>query len=171
MWGAGGAAALSPLPLLDVAAGSAISVKMVLELARIYRQEVDLRVAIDLVGQLGKNLLGMLGASAVTPAVTSLVASLLKTVPGAGTLAGGALQGVVQALITRWIGAVFIEYFRAEMQEPEGGFASMARRQWQQMTTPSQLRKLLQAARQHLSHQGVDDDLLLNESPKTESRP
>ncbi len=151
MWGAGGAAALSPLPLVDLAAGSAISVKMVIELAKIYRQDIDLNVAVELVGQLGKNLIGILGVTAATPAVAAAVASLLKTVPGAGTLAGGLLQGMVQALITRWIGAVFVEYFRNEMRQPEGGLASLARRQWQHLTTATELRKLLQSARRHIS--------------------
>ncbi len=147
MWGAGGAAALSPLPLVDLAAGGAISIKMVVELARVYRQEIDLEAAVNLVGQLGKNLIGILGVSAATPAVTSAVASLLKTVPGAGTIAGGALQGVVQAVITRWIGAVFIVYFKNEMQQPEGGLASLARREWHRVTRADELRKLLKSAR------------------------
>ena len=51
------------------------------------------------------------------------MASLLKTVPGVGTIAGGFLQGLVQALVTRWIGGVFIEYFSDEMRQPEGGLA------------------------------------------------
>jgi uncharacterized protein (DUF697 family)/GTP-binding protein EngB required for normal cell division len=147
MWGAGGAAALSPLPIVDLAAGGAISIKMVIELARVYRQEIDLEAAVNLVGQLGKNLIGILGVSAATPAVTSAVASLLKTVPGAGTIAGGALQGLVQALITRWIGAVFIVYFKNEMQQPEGGLASVARREWHRVTRADELRKLLKSAR------------------------
>ena len=146
MWGAGGAAALSPLPLLDLAAGSAVTVKMVVELAKVYHQDVDFEVAVNLLGQLGKNLLGILGVTAATPAVMAAVASLLKTVPGAGTIAGGVLQGLVQALITRWIGAVFINYFKHEMKQPEGGLASLVRREWQRMTTAAELKKLLQAA-------------------------
>ena len=71
MWGAGGAAAISPLPLLDLAAGSAVSVKMVVDLAKVYHQDVDFQVAVNLLGQLGKNLLGILGVSAATPAVTA----------------------------------------------------------------------------------------------------
>ena len=113
------------MPLLDLAAGSAVSVKMVVDLAKVYHQDVDFQVAVNLLGQLGKNLLGILGVSAATPAVTAAVASLLKTVPGAGTIAGGVLQGLVQALITRWIGAVFITYFKSEMKQPEGGLASL----------------------------------------------
>ena len=69
----------------------------------------------------------------------------------AGQIAGGVLQGAVQALITKWIGAVFIEYFRNEMQTPEGGMAGLARRQWEQVTMISELRKLVTSARQKLT--------------------
>jgi small GTP-binding protein len=147
MWGAGGAAALSPFPVLDLVAGCAISTKMVVDLARVYRQDVDLSAATRLIAELGKNLVAILGISVATPAITSAVASLLKTVPGVGTLAGGVLQGIVQALVTRWIGAVFIEYFKSEMQQPEGGLASIARREWQRMTTVEQLYRLVNEAR------------------------
>jgi small GTP-binding protein len=150
-WGAGGAAALSPLPVLDLAAGAAVSTKMVLDLARVYRQDVDLNTVIHLLGQLGKNLIAILGVSAAGPAVTSAVASLLKTVPGIGTIAGGVLQGLVQALVTRWIGSVFIEYYKSEMLQPDGGLAALARRQWDRMTSASELYKLAQAARSHWS--------------------
>jgi len=150
-WGAGGAAALSPFPLVDLVAGCAISTKMVVDLAKVYRQDIDLNVATSMLGQLGKNLIATLGISAATPAITSIVASLLKAVPGIGTIAGGLLQGIVQALITRWIGAVFIHYFKNEMQEPEGGLAALARREWQKLTSVDELRKLVQAARKHLT--------------------
>lgn len=146
-WGAGGVAALSPLPVVDLIAGCAISSKMVLDLAKVYRQDVDVDVAVKLLGQLGKNLLGILGAAAATPALAAFVASLLKTIPGIGTLAGGALQGVVMALITRWIGAVFIEYFLGEMQAPEGGLSDIARRKWRELTRPQALRALVNEAR------------------------
>jgi hypothetical protein len=157
MWGAGGAAALSPFPLVDLAAGCAISTKMVVDLARVYRQDVDLDVAVRLLGEMGKNLVSVLGASAVTPAVAAGVASLLKTVPGVGTIAGGLLQGVVQALVTRWIGSVFIEYFKNEMRRPEGGLAGLARRQWQQITSPDNLRRIVDQVRSRRNES--DDDM------------
>jgi small GTP-binding protein len=156
MWGAGGAAALSPLPLVDLVAGCAISSKMVVDLARVYRQEMDADAAIKLLGELGKNLLAILGTSAALPAVTAVVGSLLKTVPGIGTIAGGALQGIVIALVTRWIGAIFIEYFRNEMQRPEGGFSGLARRQWQRVTSVAELRRLIGLARTRLG-EAVED--------------
>lgn len=149
MWAAGGAGALtSPLPVVDIAAGVAISTKMVVDLAKIYRQEVDLDTAVSLLGQLGKQLLGYLGVQLAAPVITMAVASMLKTVPGIGTLTGGALQGVVMALVTRWIGNVFMVYFKHGMQEPEGGLAALARREWQNVTDVQNLRKLVQEARQ-----------------------
>lgn len=156
MWGAGGAAAISPLPLLDLAAGSTVSIKMVVDLARVYHQDVDFQLAVNLLAQLGKNLLGILGVSAATPAVTAVVASLMKTVPGAGTIAGGVLQGFVQALITRWIGAVFINYFKNEMKLPEGGMAALARREWDKVTAADELRKLIKSARHYYSSSSAD---------------
>ena len=63
-------------------------------------------------------------------------------------LAGGLLQGLVQALVTRWIGRVFMAYFRQELQQPEGGLAGLARREWQRITTVEELRKLVQRARE-----------------------
>lgn len=153
MWGAGGAAALSPFPFVDLAAGCAISTKMVVDLAYIYRQDIDLDAAKTLLGELGKNLIAILGTSAATPAVASCVASLLKTVPGAGTIAGGLLQGIVQAVVTRWIGAVFIAYFREEMQRPEGGLTGLARREWDRITSVDELRNLVKLARKHFSEE------------------
>ena len=61
------------------------------------------------------------------------------------------LQGVVQALVTRWIGGVFVQYFQNEMQQPDGGLANLARREWQRLTAPAELAKFIQQARQRLS--------------------
>jgi small GTP-binding protein len=146
-WACGAAAALSPLPLLDLFASSALTVKMVVDLARAYRQELDFDIAVNLLGQLGKNLIAILGVNAAAPAVAAALASLLKTVPVAGTIAGGAMQGIVQALVTRWIGLVFMDYFKAEMKLPPEGLANLARRQWQQLTSPAELLKFLQEAK------------------------
>src|SRR5438477_703831 len=70
-WACGAAAALSPLPLLDLFASSALTVKMVLDLARVYRQEIDFEFAVNLLAQLGKNLIAILGVNAAAPAVAA----------------------------------------------------------------------------------------------------
>ena len=67
-----------------------------------------------------------------------------------GTIAGGLIQGLVQALITRWIGRVFMTYFREGMQPPPGGLAEVAREKWAEVTSPEELLKLVQRGRQQL---------------------
>ncbi len=134
MWRAGAVAAVIPMPMVDIAAGVTISTKMVLELAKVYHQEIDLKTAEQMLKEMSKNLIGILGSHAVTPLIGSLIGSALKTVPGVGTLTGGAVQGLTQALVTRWIGRVFIEYFKNEMQPPKGGLPALARRQWDRVS-------------------------------------
>ena len=124
---------------------------MIVDLAEVYQQKVDLDTASKWLGEMGKNLIGVLGAQGATVAVSAVVASLIKSIPLAGTIAGGVLQGAVQALITKWIGSVFIEYFRNEMQTPEGGLAGLARRKWEVVTSADELRKLVQKAREKLN--------------------
>ena len=147
MWAAGGAAGVNPFPLLDLAGGSAITMKMVLDLARVYRQPLDADMAAEMLEQLSKNLIAMVGATVATPAIAAGIGSMLKTVPGIGTIAGGVVQGVTQALVTRWIGNVFAEYLRNEMKPPPGGLAELARHQWDAVTRPENLKKLIQLGR------------------------
>jgi small GTP-binding protein len=151
MWAAGGAAGVNPLPLLDLAGSSAITLKMVLDLARVYRQPLDADMAVKMLAQLSKNLLAMMGATAAAPVAASLIGSMLKTVPGVGTLAGGLVQGVAQALITRWIGNVFVKYLQNEMQPPPGGLVETARSEWRQLTSPEALRRLISTGRERLA--------------------
>jgi len=143
MWQAGAAAALSPLPVVDLAAGLGITSNMVLQLARVYRQKIDMDTIGRLISELGKQLLSVAGANVAAPAAASGIASLLKTVPGVGTLTGGILQGLVQVLVTRWIGGVFIQYFRGELQASQTDWASLARAQWAEVTRPEELAKLV----------------------------
>jgi uncharacterized protein (DUF697 family) len=145
MWQAGAAAALSPLPVVDLAAGLGITSHMVLQLARVYRQKIDLDTAGRLISELVKQLVSVAGANVAAPAAASGIASLLKTVPGAGTITGGLLQGLVQVLVTRWIGKVFIEYFRAELCAAPTDWASLARAKWSEVTRPEELAGLVKA--------------------------
>lgn len=151
MWGAAGVAAVNPFPFIDLVAGVGISTKMVMDLADVYGQQVDLETARTWLGQMGKILVGVLGYQGASMAVASVVASLIKSVPIAGTLAGNAMQGTIQALLTRWVGLVFIEYFENEMQSAEGGLAGIAKRKWNELTTAAEIGKLVKTARDKLA--------------------
>lgn len=164
-WASGATAALSPFPVVDLFASGAISVKLLLELARVYHQPLDLDAATTLLTQLGKNFFAILGVNAATPAVTMTVASLLKSVPLAGTLAGGLLQAVVQSLVTHWIGLVFQTYCKSEMKLTPESLADVARRQWKHLTDPAALVAFARQARQQLA--GVSSPPSLTDSNQT----
>ncbi len=155
MWAAAGATAANPIPFLDMAGGTAITVKMVLDIADVYKQKIDADAIIEILSQMAKSLVAMLGASVAAPAVTAGIGGLIVTVPGVGYLAAKLLQGLVQALVTRWIGRVFKEYFKNEMRPSEGGIAEIARRQWKDLTRVDELRKLIITGRQKIAS---DDD-------------
>ncbi len=151
MWGSAGIAAVNPFPFVDLAAGMGISTKMIIDLADIYGQKMDLQTASKWLAEMGKVLISVLGSQGASLAVGSILASMIKTVPIAGTLVGNALQGAIQALITRWIGAVFIDYFGNEMTFADGGLANTARRQWEKITELDSLRRLVTQAREKFS--------------------
>lgn len=153
MWGAASAAAAVPSPALDLVAGAAINVRMALELAKLYDQKFDYEDAKRLLTQMGKILILNLGLSAGAPIAASAVGSMFKTVPGVGTIAGASLQFLANALVTRWVGYVLIEYFKHKMKLPEGGLAGIARKEWERLTTVAELRKLWTTAREKLPTQ------------------
>jgi GTPase SAR1 family protein/uncharacterized protein (DUF697 family) len=144
MWQAGAVAAVMPLPVLDLAAGSAVTLKLVVDLARVYRQSITLETAAKMAEQLGKNLLASSAASLAVPSLAALAGSSLKTVPGVGTIAGGFLQGLTQALVTAWIGRVFARYFRDGLVEDDAALAELARSEWRDVTKPHSLVRLVQ---------------------------
>ncbi|MFP4145688.1 MAG: YcjF family protein [Phycisphaeraceae bacterium] len=152
-WRAGGAAAISPLPAVDIAAGLGVAGVMVVELARVYRQPIDFEGAKEIVETLLRNLAASLGVQAVTPFAASLLASSLKAVPGIGTVGGGVLQGLSQALITRWVGRVMMVYFRNHMNAPGGSLSDLARREWDQLTSRSELVNLARTGLKRLGRE------------------
>lgn len=148
MWTVGGVTAANPFPILDLAAGCAINTKMVMDLAKVYQQNIDLETVTNLIGQMGKTLITTISTNTTGPIIAAAVGSMLKTVPGIGTVAGGAVQGLAQAIVTRWIGLVFVDYFRNEMQQPEGGITALAREKWNMITSVNELRKIVKQARE-----------------------
>jgi uncharacterized protein (DUF697 family) len=99
-------AGLIPLPLADLAVVTGINLKMLRDLSKLYG--VEFRD--DLAKSAILSLLASVGGAAL---VMGPVASLLKVVPGAGSLLGGlAMPGVVGGL-TYATGRVFVRHFES----------------------------------------------------------
>ena len=73
-------------------------------------------------------------------------------------LSPAARQPWVQALVTRWVGNVFVKYLQNEMQPPPGGLAEVARSEWKLLTRPESLRRLVSLGREQLNLASSTDD-------------
>jgi uncharacterized protein (DUF697 family) len=98
-----GAAGLIPVPLVDIAAVGGVQLHMLRRLSEIY--------GVPFSENRGKSILTSL-AGAVIPATTATTTtSLMKGVPGIGTVIGALTMPAVAACATWVIGRVFIKHF------------------------------------------------------------
>lgn len=108
-WVAAGSAFASPLPSLDLLASTAINAQMIVDLGSVYGQSFSLEQAKTAAGTLAE-LLVKLGLVELS---TQALGSLLKT-HAATYVAGGAVQGVSAAYLTRMVGISLIDFFEEQ---------------------------------------------------------
>lgn len=108
-WIAAATAFASPLPTLDVVATAAINVQMVMDLGAIYRQKFSLQQAQTVATTLGSVMLKL----GLVELSTRAIVSLLKT-NAVTYVAGGCIQGISAAYLTRVAGLSLIEYFQTQ---------------------------------------------------------
>jgi hypothetical protein len=108
-WIAAAAAFANPVPALDLLATAAISAQLVKDLGEIYQQKFSLQQAQAAAKMLG----GLMLKLGLVELSTQTIGSLLKG--NAFTyVAGGAVQGVSAAYLTRLAGLSLIEYFQEQ---------------------------------------------------------
>lgn len=92
-------AGLVPIPILDIAAVTAVQLDMVKNLARLY--------GADYSGDFAENLLTTLTGSTLA----RIGASMIKIIPGVGSLLGGVSMSIMSGASTYAVGQVFIRHF------------------------------------------------------------
>ena len=102
-----GAAGLIPVPILDIAAVGGVQLQMLRRISEIY--------GVPFSSNRGKSIVASL-AGAIIPASTATttamgVGSLMKGLPGVGTVIGALTMPVFSAGATYVIGKVFIQHF------------------------------------------------------------
>jgi uncharacterized protein (DUF697 family) len=102
-WSAG--AGLIPLPLVDLAAITAVELKMLDDLAKFYEIPFSRNAA--------KSIIGSLVGGTGTVLVAVPAASLLKFVPIVGAIAGMLTEPAIAAAATYALGRVFIQHFES----------------------------------------------------------
>lgn len=97
LWSVG--AGLVPVPVLDIAAVTAVQVDMIRNLAKTYNQDYS--------DSLGKSLLSALAGGTLA----RIGASFVKAIPVVGTFLGGASMAILSGASTYAVGMVFIQHF------------------------------------------------------------
>jgi len=99
-------AGMLPVPIFDVVAISGIQLKLIADLSRLY----EVPFARHRAQAIMLSLLGGIGSFSLA---TGIIGSLLKTLPGAGSLIGAATLPVTATALTYAVGHVFIEHFES----------------------------------------------------------
>jgi len=102
-WSAG--ASFLPVPLLDLAAVTAIQVKMIADLSDLYEVPFSRNVVKSVIG-------GLLG-SVLPSTLARSASSLVKAIPGVGSLIGAITAPALTSAATYAVGKVFIQHFEA----------------------------------------------------------
>lgn len=111
-WIAAAAAFANPVPALDLLATAAINAQLVIELGAIYQQKFSLQQAQEVAGTMGSLMLKLGLVELSTKAVSTVLKSNAVTF-----VAGGVVQGVSAAYLTRLAGYSLIEYFQQQEVE------------------------------------------------------
>ncbi|MEH1936199.1 MAG: DUF697 domain-containing protein [Nostoc sp.] len=108
-WIAAAAAFANPVPAIDILATAAINAQMVMDLGNIYQQKFSLEQAQTVAGTMGSLMLKLGLVELSTKAISTVLKSNVVTF-----VAGGVVQGVSAAYLTRVAGLSLIEYFQQQ---------------------------------------------------------
>ncbi|HAC63184.1 MAG TPA: hypothetical protein DCF68_06495 [Cyanothece sp. UBA12306] len=114
-WVAASTAFANPVASLDLLATFAITTQMVVDLSGIYQQKFTFEQGQNIAGTMGK-LMVQLGLVELS---TNTIVSLLKS-NAVTYIAGGTVQGISAAYLTRLAGLSFIEYLQEQDLDNQG---------------------------------------------------
>lgn len=117
-WIAATAAFANPVPALDILATAAINAQMVMDLGGIYQQKFSLQQAQTVAGTMGSLMLKLGLVELSSKAIGTVLKSNAFTF-----VAGGVVQGVSAAYLTRIAGLSLVEYFQQQEVAIDSGKA------------------------------------------------
>ncbi|MDU8907927.1 YcjF family protein [Clostridioides difficile] len=100
----------SPIPFSDAPLLATAQVAMISHITVIFGLQVDKALLTAIVSSIG-------GVTSATLLGKTLVSNILKFIPGAGTIAGGAISGSVAALTTTALGMAYISVLEYILNE------------------------------------------------------
>jgi uncharacterized protein len=126
-WLVAGTTCVNPFPALDLLATAAINGQMVIELAAVYQKPMTL----DQGKTIAKTIAALMVKQGIVEFSTQAIALLLKT-NMVTYVAGGLMQGVSAAYLTRVAGFTLIEYFESGAPQSPDQIAQILGKVFQQ---------------------------------------
>lgn len=108
-WIAAAAAFANPVPSLDLVATASVTTQLVVDLGAVYQQQFSLEQAKAVMVQLAEQMVKLGLVEVATQAITPILKSHALTY-----IAGGTLQGMSAAYLTRLAGLSLVEYFEEQ---------------------------------------------------------
>ena len=96
----------APIPASDAALLVPLQIKMIAQISSVYGIDVDSSMLVPI-------LSATVGAGGATVLGKTVVTSLIKLIPGAGTLAGGLISGATAGTLTTALGMAYIQLMEA----------------------------------------------------------
>src|SRR5262249_9726440 len=115
-WLAAVTAFANPVLALGPMAAGAVQLRMLSEIAAVY----DVQLSAEYIEEVGRQIVQTVFNLGMAEAAASVLGGLLKFNP-AGFMAGGVIQAVTMAYLTRLTGASFLEYVEQGQTWGEGG--------------------------------------------------
>ncbi|WP_415751417.1 YcjF family protein [Helicobacter pylori] len=100
--GAAGAAGVSPIPFSDMPIITGAQMTMIYKMNRAFEVSLDNTAFMTL-------FTGLLGFTAIGQTAKTIVANLIKLIPGAGSVVGAVISGTTAAVITEGIGFAYLK--------------------------------------------------------------
>jgi small GTP-binding protein len=145
-WLAAATAFANPVLVLGPMAAGAIQLKMLGEVAAIY----DVPLSSQFVETLGGQMVQTLFKLGITEATASVLGGLLKLNP-LGFVAGGAIQAVTMAYLTRLGGASFLDYLEQGQTWGDGGMTATLTRHLEASRRPEWFTLFAKSTLNHVS--------------------
>ncbi|MDP4088613.1 MAG: GTPase [Bacillota bacterium] len=105
-----GAIGASPIPFADAPFLAATQIGMIAHITTIFGVSLDKALLTSIISSVG-------GVAGATITGRTLVANLLKFIPGVGTITGGAISGSVATLLTTAIAAAYINVMKYVLEK------------------------------------------------------
>ncbi|MBI4718992.1 MAG: DUF697 domain-containing protein [Planctomycetes bacterium] len=144
-WTTAGVLFVNPVPGLGALAAAAINYQMVCEVAKLF----GVAVGADVAKRMARELAQVMIKLGVVGLATEVLGKALKA-SVVGWVAGGALEAVAGAYLTRLAGDAFIEYFAHDQDWGEGGMQGAIERRFELQRRGEFVAEFLRQTAEHI---------------------